>query len=246
MPTALSVVLADDHVVFLDALTTVLTQMGHRVEGVATSRSAMVDHVRSQQPDVCVTDTSFADGPVVDVLSGLVDECPRTKIILLTADGSPETLRQALNAGASAFVHKTRGVSVLVETLRRVGTGEMVIDGSFSGPRTRGEDAPVEFRRLAAYLTPRELECLALLAQGLDTTAMAGQLGISPATVRTHVQALLVKLGVHSRLEAASIAMRHGLVSATASESGAESMASHGAHSVTSLNWRREKPARGW
>jgi two-component system, NarL family, nitrate/nitrite response regulator NarL len=246
MPTALNMVLADDHVIFLDGLTSVLSQMGHRVKAVATSRSALVDAVRSHQPDICVTDTDFPDGPVVDVLSALVDDCPRTKVVLLTADSSPDTLRKALNAGASAFVHKTRGVSVLVETLRRVGTGEMVIDGSFSGPQALSDNAPVEFRRLAAFLTPRELECLALLAQGLDTTGMAGQLGISPATVRTHVQALLAKLGVHSRLEAASIAMRHGLVTASAGGGGARLNGTERAHAMTSVNRRRAKPAPGW
>ena len=67
-------------------------------------------------------------------------------------------------------------------------------------------------QRLAAFLTTRERECLRLLVDGLDTTRMATALGVSPATVRTHVQSLLVKLGVHSRLEAASLAVRYRLV----------------------------------
>jgi DNA-binding CsgD family transcriptional regulator len=66
--------------------------------------------------------------------------------------------------------------------------------------------------RLAAYLTIRERECLRLLVEGLGTAQMAVRLGVSPATVRTHVQSLLTKLGVHSRLEAASLAVRHRLL----------------------------------
>ena len=66
--------------------------------------------------------------------------------------------------------------------------------------------------RLAAYLTIRERQCLGLLVEGLDTAQMAVRLGVSPATVRTHVQSLLTKLGVHSRLEAASLAVRHRLL----------------------------------
>ncbi len=66
--------------------------------------------------------------------------------------------------------------------------------------------------RLAAYLTIRERQCLQLLVEGLDTAQMAVRLGVSPATVRTHVQSLLTKLGVHSRLEAASLAVRHRLL----------------------------------
>jgi DNA-binding CsgD family transcriptional regulator len=68
---------------------------------------------------------------------------------------------------------------------------------------------------MANYLTHRELECLALLAAGLDTAAMAARLGLSTTTIRSHVQAVLTKLGVHSRLEAASLAMRYHLVDAT-------------------------------
>lgn len=65
---------------------------------------------------------------------------------------------------------------------------------------------------LAAYLTIGERQCLRLLVEGRDTAQMAVRLGVSPATVRTHVQSLLTKLGVHSRLEAASLAVRHRLL----------------------------------
>jgi two-component system nitrate/nitrite response regulator NarL len=71
-------------------------------------------------------------------------------------------------------------------------------------------------QRLAGYLTARERECLRLLVEGLDTARMATRLGVSPATVRTHVQLLLTKLGVHSRLEAASLAVRYRLLDDTA------------------------------
>jgi two-component system nitrate/nitrite response regulator NarL len=213
MSDPMTLVLGDDHTVFLDALASVLSQLGHLVKAAVTTRSSLVYSVRSLRPDVCVTGSQFADGPVIEVLDQLGADCPDTKIMMLTADGNPDTLRRALNAGAVGYVHKTRGVSVLVEALRRVTKGELVIEGSFSGPRPNGDEAPMEVRRLAAYLTPREAECLALLVEGLDTTAMAIRFGISPTTVRSHVQALLTKLGVHSRLEAASMAIRHGLVS---------------------------------
>jgi two-component system nitrate/nitrite response regulator NarL len=74
--------------------------------------------------------------------------------------------------------------------------------------RARSDDA----RRLAAFLTGRERECLNLLVEGLDTSSIATKLGVSAATVRTHVQSVLTKLGVHSRLEAASYAVRYGLL----------------------------------
>lgn len=71
---------------------------------------------------------------------------------------------------------------------------------------------PAELAHLVRYLTPRERECLAHLAAGHDTAVIAEKLGVSRTTVRTHVQSVLVKLGVHSRLEAAALASRYGLV----------------------------------
>jgi DNA-binding NarL/FixJ family response regulator len=235
----MTVVLAADHAMFLDALGIALSQMGHRVDAAVTTRAAMIEQVRAVRPDVCVTDSQFSDGSAIDVLPRLLDDSPDTRVIVLTADANPDPLRRALNAGAVAYVHKTRGVSVLIEALRRVTNGELVIEGSFSGPRPRSDDAPVEVRKLAGHLTPREVECLALLAEGLDTSAMATRLGISPATVRSHVQALLVKLGVHSRLEAASLAVRHGLVSAPAAGDVTTTPRGSAALHVVSSTWGR-------
>ena len=90
--------------------------------------------------------------------------------------------------------------------------GEVVVEAPAAGslgPRVaRQRDA----LRLAAYLTTREWQCLELLVDGQDTAGMVAVLGVSSATIRTHVQALLSKLGVHSRLEAAAFAVQHGLL----------------------------------
>jgi DNA-binding CsgD family transcriptional regulator len=116
-----------------------------------------------------------------------------------------------LHAGASGYLHKTRGVSALTRAIDRVQRGEVVVDVPKPGPArppARQDDA----HRLAAFLTVRERECLELLVEGLDTAGIAAKLGVSAATVRTHVQSLMTKLGVHSRLEAASYAVRYRLL----------------------------------
>ena len=88
--------------------------------------------------------------------------------------------------------------------------GEVVVDvPQVQSPRRSPE--PNQALRLASHLTGRERECLMMLVEGLDTAAMVGRLGVSRTTVRTHLQAVLTKLGVHSRLEAASFAVRHRL-----------------------------------
>jgi two-component system nitrate/nitrite response regulator NarL len=118
-------------------------------------------------------------------------------------------MRQAVRLGAVGYVPKTWGIHKLVHALGRVIDGAVVLDA----PRTTSVRSDVsEARRLAAHLTARERECLALLVEGLDTPAMTLRLGVSTTTVRSHVQALLTKLGVHSRLEAATFAVRYDLV----------------------------------
>jgi two-component system, NarL family, nitrate/nitrite response regulator NarL len=212
MGESLDIVLADDHVVVLDALSALLTQLGHRVVATVGSCAAMVQHVSVIRPDICIVGNRFPDGEGVDAIELLSELCPQTKIVMLTGQSDTDTMRRALDAGAAGYVHKSRGAGVLVEVLRRVAGGEIVVEGSFL---RRRRDEPVgqpQLRRLASFLTPREFECLAFLVEGLDTTAMAARLGLSRTTVRTHVQSMLTKLGVHSRLEAASLATHYGLL----------------------------------
>jgi two-component system nitrate/nitrite response regulator NarL len=212
MDSCLEIVLADDQTVFVDALTTLLAHLGHHVAAAATSRSELLDATRLYRPDVCVLESRLPDGTGVEVVGELLEISPATKVVLLTSDRDPQTMHRALPLGAVGFVHKTRGVSVLLNALTRVMAGEIVIEGSFVRPERPAPTADPDVRRLAAYLTQREVETLSLLVAGLDTVAMARQLRVSTTTVRTHVQAVLTKLGAHSRLEAASLAVRYGLV----------------------------------
>jgi DNA-binding NarL/FixJ family response regulator len=204
-------VLGDDHTVFLDALATVLTQRGFTISAVARSIAETIESIRKQRPDVCLVDRHFAGDDGVDAIGQMRAASSQTKILVLTADRDSDGILRALAAGASGYLHKTRGISALAAAIERVMRDEVVVDVPVAAtmrPPTEGDDA----RRLAAYLTARERECLALLVQGLSTTAMVSVLGVSRTTVRTHIQALLTKLGVHSRLEAASFAVRFGLL----------------------------------
>jgi two-component system nitrate/nitrite response regulator NarL len=210
------VVIGDDHAVFLDALCTVLSEQGFVVTK-ATTVAATIRAVRARQPDVCLIDRHFGpDGDGVGAIADVGAASSGTKVLILSADCDNETIVQAMSAGAAGYVHKTRGVSVLQETIGRVLQGEVVVEAPAApGARpvlARQRDA----HRLAGYLTARERECLELLVQGYDTAAMVAALGISSATIRTHIQALLNKLGVHSRLEAAAFAVQHGLLDQSA------------------------------
>ena len=203
-------VIGDDHSVFLDAMSAVLIQRGYEVT-VARSVQDTIETVRRTQPDVCLIDRHFAGDNGITAISTMLTASSRTKVLVLSADPDTEGIRQALHAGASGYLHKTRGVSALTRAIDRVQRGEVVVDVPKPAPvrpPSRRDDA----HRLAAFLTARERECLLLLVEGLDTAGIATKLGVSPATVRTHVQSLMTKLGVHSRLEAASYAVRHRLL----------------------------------
>ncbi len=207
---ATDVVLGDDHAVFLDALSAVLAQRGFTVT-VARTLAETVESVRLHKPDVCLIDRHFAGDDGLDSIAIMIAASSRTKVLVLSADADNDGVRQALQAGASGYLHKTRGVSALTGAIERVLRGEVVVNVPKTAAARRSRQTE-DVRRLAAYLTGREWQCLGLLVDGMATTAMAAKLGVSSTTVRSHVQALLTKLGVHSRLEAASFAVRYRLL----------------------------------
>lgn len=207
-------VLGDHHRVFADSLSAALGQAGYPVSVAASTREALVTAVHGVRPQLCLTENEFRDGPVLDVLADMLRASPGTRVILLTSDDDPAIVQRALSAGVLGFVHKSRGISTVIEVLRRVAAGETVVESAAGPPPRPGGDGSDQLRSLADYLTQRELECLTLLAKGMDTALMAKRLGVSRTTVRTHVQSVLTKLGVHSRLEAASLAIRSGIVDA--------------------------------
>lgn len=204
-----SIVLGDDHAVFVESLVSVLVGAGFRVPAVARSLAGTIEAVRHHRPDVCLLSRHFSDGDGVAAIGRVIAVSPATRILMLTAEGDTDAMRRAVRLGAAGYVDKTWGVRKLVQALQRVVNGAVVLDA----PRATGPRSDIsEARRLAAHLTARERECLALLVEGLDTRAMTLRLGVSTTTVRSHVQALLTKLGVHSRLEAATFAVRYDLL----------------------------------
>jgi two-component system nitrate/nitrite response regulator NarL len=204
-----SIVLSDDHAVLVESLVSVLVRAGFRVPAVARSLTGTIDAVRHHRPDVCLLARRFSDGDGVTAIDRIIAVSPATRILILAADGDTDAMRRAIRLGAAGYVYKTCGVRKLVQALERVVNGAVVLDA----PRATNVRSEVsEARRLAAHLTARERECLALLVEGLDTSTMTVRLGVSTTTVRSHVQALLTKLGVHSRLEAATFAVRYDLV----------------------------------
>jgi two-component system, NarL family, nitrate/nitrite response regulator NarL len=211
-------VLGDDHVVFLDALSTVLTQHGYTISPVARSSAEMVALVRRDRPDVCVIDRQAATVDDLQTIGRVRAASDSTNVLVLSSNRDTEAVGRALDAGASGYLHQSRGIGELVGALERVLRGEIVVDVPDAQPPSRRSAQPNQALRLAGHLTSRERECLLMLVEGLDTAAMMQRLCVSRTTVRTHLQAVLTKLGVHSRLEAVSFAVRHRLPDLWSSE----------------------------
>ena len=197
-----------------DLLESTLAAQGHRVALAPAAREGLAAVVATVRPDAVIADhLGDADPDVAGFVRALhVAGGGRTAVVVLTSDGDGASVEAALGAGARAYLHRSHGVDSLLRALRRVAGGDTVV----SAPRAPADQDPAgaQARRLVSLLTDRELECLALLVEGVSTREMERRLGIATLTVRSHVQSMLSKLGVHSRLEAASLAVRHDLLRA--------------------------------
>ncbi|MFY9933521.1 MAG: response regulator transcription factor [Streptosporangiaceae bacterium] len=205
-----NIVVGDNHKIFLDALAMVLGGRGFTVN-VAGSEPEILAAVTRYQPDVCLIDHYFGRGNSPEMIGQVIAACPFTKVLVLSADSDPNGVLEALKSGASGYMHKTRGVTALTGAIGRILRGEVVVDVPKSASSKRAPQR-CGMRRLAEFLTTRERQCLQFLVDGLDTAQIAERLGVSSATVRTHIQSLLTKLGAHSRLEAASLAVRYRML----------------------------------
>jgi DNA-binding NarL/FixJ family response regulator len=173
---------------------------------VRSATAALVD----ARPDVVLADYHLPDGTGADFARTVRTSRPECAIVVLTGDPSAATLADVARSGAAGHLTKERGFSDVVGAVRAAAAGEVLFSPSELQRLLLSERS--EPPSTTEPLTPRELEVLYLLATGASTGAAAASLGISTATLRAHVQAVLRKLGAHSRLEAVAEAARLGLV----------------------------------
>jgi DNA-binding NarL/FixJ family response regulator len=216
------VVLADDHDAFVEGLGMVLSAEGDlEIVALAGDGASALQAVLTHHPDVLVVDTQMP-GPAVTELVRLVGQAdPATRVLLLAEDARLAPSSRPDPGGPAGM---TRAVSAheLAEAIRAVAAGFRVALSEPPAPPP-APPAPVEpppprperdlhAELLLRSLSDRERQILALLARGYSNRRIAEACYLSLNTVRTHVQNVLVKLGVHSKLEAAALAVRQGLV----------------------------------
>ncbi|MEZ0089008.1 LuxR C-terminal-related transcriptional regulator [Streptacidiphilus sp. EB129] len=208
----MELIVADAHRLLADALALALVGRGHQVKATATSRSGLMRAVLAHRPEICVLDLYLEDGRAVDVIGLIHRYEPEVRILALSRDPDPVLVAAAMEAGAAGYLSKDQGIDVLDGALRRVASGELFIEPvlaleTIRHARSRRNGPSEPFR----WLTQRELEVLRRLTQGDGTTEIAHALSMTTNTARTHVQSVLDKLGVHSRLEAVALANRLGV-----------------------------------
>jgi two-component system, NarL family, nitrate/nitrite response regulator NarL len=210
---ALTALLIDDHELFLEAIRWSLEQGGMDVVGTATNVSDGFDACIKAQPDVALIDLNLPDGDGIELGKKILDTGTRTKVIAVTASDEPGRVKEALRIGFSGYISKTTSLARFVDAIESAMNGHVVIPQRSARAVAGAMSAEAEQADLLVkQLTRREVDVLRMLVRGASSIEIARELTVSPNTVRSHVQNVLTKLQVHSRLEAAAFAVHNGVV----------------------------------
>lgn len=208
------ILLVDDHRIFLDGMTELLDRTNDlKVVATATDADQALRLTAEKQPDIVITDITLPDTDGVKLIEQLRSEFPGVKIVCLTMHADAQLIESAFKAGALAYVLKDCELSELIEATRRALNGETYMSGSAA------EAVADSFRLKAltaaqsaeANLTERERQVLLMLAEGLTTKQIAGNLNLSVKTIGTHRESLMKKLDIHSVAGLTKYAIRRGM-----------------------------------
>jgi DNA-binding NarL/FixJ family response regulator len=207
-------VVADDHPIVLQGLLRLFErQADFEVVATCTDTNETIEAVRARRPDVLVLDLRMPGHGGLGVLRALERDGARCPTVLLTAAVTGAEVMEAVRLGASGLVLKESPPDTLLDCIRRVHGGGEWIDGDTASRAVRGVMAREEATREAAEsLTPRELEIVRMVAQGLRNKTIAERLSISEGTVKVHLHNIYEKLEIGGRLELVLCAQQKGLV----------------------------------
>jgi DNA-binding NarL/FixJ family response regulator len=214
---SIRIMLADQHALFREAVRSGLEgEHDLQVVGEARNGPEAVAEAERSLPDVAIIDADLPITNGVHTTSLIKEQAPHCRVLILSANEDYRSLTEVLDAGASGYLTKEAPLAELISAIRAVNRGETLVPPRMLGPlltsllRRRREQDHAHSR--IAQLTRREREVLALLAEGADNEGIARALVISPQTARTHIQNILGKLSVHSRLEAAAFVTQNGIL----------------------------------
>jgi DNA-binding NarL/FixJ family response regulator len=209
------VLFVEDHQLLADALSALLAREPDiEVVGVAGTVADAKSMAR-ERLDVVLMDYHLPDGTGAEATRAIKARWPAVRVVMLTAISDDETVLESIQAGADGYMTKDRAAEDVVQAVRAAHAGEILLPRSViveiarrvAVARDRGDE-----RKMMEPLTPRELEVLRALTEGMSTPDICERLFIAPNTLRTHVQNIMGKLRVHSKLEAVAFALRYRLV----------------------------------
>ena len=217
-PDAIRVIVADDHALFRRGLEMVLASEDDiEVVAEAGDGAEVVELAVEHMPDLVLMDVRMPVQGGIAAAKAIRDAAPHTKILMLTISDEEEDLYDAIKAGANGYLLKEISIDEVADAIRSVHAGQSLISPSmaskllteFAAMARKGEERQ---QMPTPRLTDREMEVLALVAQGMNNRDIAKELFISENTVKNHVRNILEKLHLHSRMEAVVYAVREKLL----------------------------------
>lgn len=202
----LEILVVDDHALIREALRNVLKQLGETITVIEAETGADALRVADSHPDldVCLLDLNLPDGDGFSVLAEFRDRHPAVAVVMLSASDDRDDVTKALDCGASGFIPKSSPCSVMLSALNLVLAGGVYLPREVLA-KSASKPAPRTFPRLTAAelgLTERQLQVLALIAQGKSNKTICRELGLAEGTVKIHVTAILKALHATSRTQA--------------------------------------------
>jgi NarL family two-component system response regulator LiaR len=206
----ITVMVVDDHVLVRSGLESVLVLFDDiSLVAQADNGDDAVRICAQVQPDVVLMDLVMPGMNGVTATERILADCPKTKVLALTSFTDQELIEDTLRAGAVGYLMKNITADELAAAIRTAHAGRSVLAPEAADALVRAVAAP---RSSGSTITPRELQVLALMCEGLSNQEIAERLVIGLPTVKTHVSSIMAKLGASSRTEAAATAIRLGLV----------------------------------
>jgi DNA-binding NarL/FixJ family response regulator len=212
----LRVLLVDDHDLFRTGLRNLLEEQGVEIIGEAGDGALAVTQVRELAPDVVVMDLNMPGMTGVEATRQVTAIAPLTRVLVLTISDHDSDVLDAILAGACGYLMKDATIEELMAGIRAAAIGESLISSHIAGKvlqRVRATSSQPEMAEtIRTELSDREIEVLKLIANGKDNAMIAGELHISPKTVKNHISNILMKLQIENRIQAAVYAVRSGIV----------------------------------
>ena len=212
----LRVLLVDDHDLFRTGLRNLLEEQGVNIVAEASNGSEALHFVRELAPEVVVMDLNMPGMSGVDATRHISRDAPLTRVIVLTISDEEQDVMDAILAGACGYLLKDASIQDVLKGIRAAAIGESLISPHIAGKvleRVRGTTPSSEAAAtIRTELSDREIQVLKLIANGNDNSVIAGELHISPKTVKNHISNILMKLQIENRIQAAVYAVRSGLV----------------------------------